>query len=247
MNTGPNQYVESLAIDEEARQRSQNSFLQAKSRQQLFLERLLKEDGYDFAEVGDICCGNGSLSYWLQKEYPRCHFHLFDLNPAMLKDAARICPGSEFKVSEGDIYDLKGVANGAFDLTLCWQTLSWLEHPQDALRELLRITKPGGRLYLSSLFNLHHDVDIYNKVYDWTRESAKTGHYVCYNVYSMRTVRQWLEAGTARAQVIPFEIDLDLPCNSRGLGTYTAALADGRRLQFSAGMLMNWGVLKIVR
>ena len=42
-----------------------------------------------------------------------------------------------------------------------------------------------------------------------------------------------------------FSIPVDLHYEGRGLGTYTATLQDGRRLQFSAGMLLNWGVLDI--
>jgi hypothetical protein len=45
----------------------------------------------------------------------------------------------------------------------------------------------------------------------------------------------------------PFEIQIDIARTGRGLGTFTLHLHDGRRLQVSAGMLMNWGILQIVK
>lgn len=172
---------------------------------------------------------------------------MIDLNEDLLAEARALNSGSNFCFKIGNIYELDSVNDEVFDLTCCWQTLSWLEHPEIALKELVRITKPGGRLYLSSLFNLDHDVDIYSKVYDWTRDSTKHGHYAFYNTYSMRTINQWLKELVSNIDLYVFDIDIDLPDKPRGLGTYTLNLQDGKRLQISAGMLLNWGILKITK
>jgi len=165
----------------------------------------------------------------------------------LLAEARDLNPESNFCFKIGNIYELDSVNNEAFDLTCCWQTLSFLEHPEIALKELVRITKPGGRLYLSSLFNLDHDVDIYSKVYDWTRDSTKQGHYIFYNTYSMKAINEWLKGLVSDVDLNVFDIDIDLPDKLKGLGTYTVKLEDGRRLQISAGMLLNWGILKIIK
>ena len=165
----------------------------------------------------------------------------------MLIEASKLNVGSNFSFIFGDIYDLQDIGDESFDLTCCWQTLSWLEHPEAALNELIRITRTGGRLYLSSLFNYNHDVDIYAKVYDWTRDSTKQGHYAVYNTYSMRTINQWLNGSVRSVELNVFDIDIDLPVKTRGLGTYTLQLNEGRRLQITAGILLNWGILKIIK
>lgn len=191
--------------------------------------------------------GGGALTYWLNKKYPYCNYTLIDLNEDLLAEARNVNPGNNLCFKIGNIYELSFVNNEVFDLTCCWQTLSWLEYPERALKELVRITKTGGRLYLSALFNHEHDVDIYSKVYDWTRDSTKQGHYVVYNTYSMRTIKQWLNGLVSSVELNVFDIDIDLHAKTRGLGTYTLQLKEGRRLQVSAGMLLNWGILKIIK
>ena len=48
-------------------------------------------------------------------------------------------------------------------------------------------------------------------------------------------------------QLHEFNIPIDLHNASRGLGTYAALMNDGKRLQMSAGMLLNWGILEIIK
>lgn len=134
-----------------------------------------------------------------------------------------------------------------FDYTFCFQTLSWLEEPQKALLELIRITKPGGYIYLSSLFNLEHDVDLYTRVIDYTRESGQNNLYMNYNTYSYHSITKWITSLVKSFSIHKFTMEIDLPSSThRGIGTYTKKLAcSNERLQISAGMLMNWGILVI--
>jgi hypothetical protein len=66
-----------------------------------------------------------------------------------------------------------------------------------------------------------------------------------YNTYSQRTVHQWLAGLTTADTIHKFSIPVDLVHTKRGIGTYTEKLDTGERLQFSAGMLSNWGILEI--
>lgn len=241
------QYVSALRIDGKLAKSRQKYFADQKSSQQTYLEHLLNEDKFSFFYVADVACGGGCLSFWLNKKYPHCHYTLIDLNPEFLSDAANLNTGSNFHFIMDDVYDLKEVRDNTFDLTCCWQTLSWLENPEKALHQLVRITKQGGRIYLSSLFNDFHEVDIYSKVLDWTRDSTQQGHYAVYNTYSMRTLRTWIGSKVNSIELYKFDIDIDLLEKVKGLGTYTVKSADGKRLQISAGMLLNWGILKIIK
>ena len=97
----------------------------------------------------------------------------------------------------------------------------------------------------SSLFNLNHDVDVYSKVIDHTRESSKLDLSLDYNTHSLYTVRKWLSGLVAEFKVHKFCIPVDLTHSERGLGTSTVKLDTGERLQLSAWMLLNWGILEI--
>jgi ubiquinone/menaquinone biosynthesis C-methylase UbiE len=144
----------------------------------------------------------------------------------------------------GDIYNL-ALDSDSCDLVICWQTLSWLDKPEFALRELLRICKPSGLILASSLFNLNHDVDVYSKVIDHTRASSGLDMSYDYNTYSLRTVQEWLSRLVAYFKIHEFSIQVDLSHAGRGIGTYTVKLETGNRLQISAGMLLNWGILEV--
>jgi SAM-dependent methyltransferase len=144
----------------------------------------------------------------------------------------------------GDIYNL-ALETDSFDLVVCWQTLSWITKPETALRELIRICKPGGTIYVSSLFNAHHDVDIYSTVQDHTRHSTREGLSYSYNTYSVFSVRNWTAGLVSDLQLHAFDISIDLDYMERGLGTHTVRLESGKRLQLSGGMLLNWGILEL--
>lgn len=100
---------------------------------------------------------------------------------------------------------------------------------------------------MSSLFNLKHDVDIYSKVLDKTTKSAKYNLWNSYYTYSQKTIKEWICDKVTTFEIIPFEINRNIKYTGRGLGTFTKTLISGQKIQFSAGMLLNWGILWIVK
>jgi ubiquinone/menaquinone biosynthesis C-methylase UbiE len=214
----------------------------AKTEQQKLLETLLRDASRPFSVVADIGCGGGTLTQHLRVLYPDASFTLADLNPDAIALARELNgPGCDYVV--GDLYGLP-FASDRFDLVCCWQTLSWLDDPESALAELVRIARPGGLIYLSSLFNLRHDVDIYAKVLDHTRDAAAQGLAYSYNTYSAMTVAAWLEGRVRRFALHEFVPEVDFAYDGRGLGTFTVA-TDRGRLQVSGGYLMSWAILEI--
>jgi ubiquinone/menaquinone biosynthesis C-methylase UbiE len=247
MSVPNDQYINAIKKDREIARERQLYFSHNKSSQQKFLEQLLDSDKYGFSKIADVACGGGALSYWLNNKFDDVEFTLVDLNDQLLDQARKLNKDDNFFFVQEDIYNLKSLPGDYFDLTCCWQTFFCLEHPQKALSELLRITRKGGRIYLSSLFNRNCDVDVYSKIFDWTRDSCTDGHYYMYNTYSLFTMNNWLKGKADEVKLYDFEIDVDLNERPRGLGTYTIKLENGCRLQIPAGMLLNWGILKIVK
>jgi ubiquinone/menaquinone biosynthesis C-methylase UbiE len=217
-----------------------------KTEQQKFLEELLDIEEREFFDVADIACGGGSLSYHLNEKFPKASFTLVDYNDDAIDIARKNNPNNNFKFIIDSIYDLRSLSNESFDLVCCWQTLSWIDDPSSALKQLLRITKPGGKLYLSSLFNKDFDVDIYSKVIDHTRESGKENISFSYNTYSEYTIKKWLEGQARDFKIHAFAPKIDFTYEGRGIGTFTRSIGD-QRIQISAGHLLNWAVLEITK
>lgn len=237
-------YKNTLKVDTENSLNYFNSSLNKKTEQQKLLERILIERGIVPLSIADIACGGGGASLHLSSLYPQSKLTMIDANEDAIVLARQATSHINASCSVGDIYDIALDSNSQ-DLVICWQTLSWLDRPEVALRELVRICKPGGSVLVSSLFNRHHDVDVYSKVIDHTRPSSRLGMSYNYNTYSLRTVSKWLSGLATDFKFYEFNIPIDLSYDERGLGTYTVKLETGERLQISAGMLLNWGILEV--
>jgi 2-polyprenyl-3-methyl-5-hydroxy-6-metoxy-1,4-benzoquinol methylase len=237
-----NDYVQSLQANREEARAYYTKSVQ-KTEQQKFLEQLLQEQGLSFKTIADIGCGGGTLSYHLSALYPEAEFYLADLNPDALELASELCRGPQFRIVQDDMYSLERLPHNHFDAVFSWQVLSWIDKPELALNRLLALLKPGGRIFLSSLFNLDHDVDIYAKLQDYTRADSRPATY---NTYAARTVQGWLGGRVQELRFHPFVPGTDFSYEGRGLGTNTVASERGR-LQISAGLLMNWAILEIIK
>lgn len=239
-------YKKAMQIDAQESANYFNFSLSKRTEQQKALEKILIEKGVVPQIIADIACGGGGASVHLADLYPQAKFFMVDANEDAISLARQASANFDATCNVGDIYDLS-LDSDSCDLVICWQTLSWLDKPEFALRELIRICKPGGRILASSLFNLHHDVDVYSRVIDHTRHSSGLGMHYDYNTYSLRTVREWTDRLVTDLNIHKFSISLNLEYNGRGIGTYTAKLKTGERLQMSAGMLLNWGILEIMK
>jgi SAM-dependent methyltransferase len=71
-----------------------------------------------------------------------------DSDPQMLAVARLKAPSAT--LLEGDVTALP-FADGTFDLSLAVTLLCFVEHPQRAVEELVRVTRPGGRVVLAEL------------------------------------------------------------------------------------------------
>ena len=238
-------YVKALNLDSEL-EKEYFSKLYVKSEQHKILEKLLINEGEEFKNIADIACGGGSTSFFLSKIYKNANFTLIDLNKNALDIAQKHISSSKFSFHQESIYDLSKFSLNSFDLVICWQTLSWLENPELAIKNVLDITKSKSKIYISSLFNLDFDIDIYSKVYDNTRISGSSGEYLSYNTYSFKTFKGWVNDFISEIEIIPFNPEIDFNYQGRGLGTVTKKCED-IRIQISGGYLMNWYIVVLTK
>ena len=75
----------------------------------------------------------------------------FDFSAAMLAEASRRLEQDPVPVTflAGDVHTLE-LADGSFDRVWSERTFIWLTDPPLALREIVRVTRPGGRIVVST-------------------------------------------------------------------------------------------------
>jgi ubiquinone/menaquinone biosynthesis C-methylase UbiE len=113
----------------------------------------------DLAEVGagervlDVACGTGIVA---RRAAARAggagRVTGLDLNEGMLRVARRVSQGLTPAIEwrQGDARSLP-FADGSFDVVACEQALQFFPDAEGALREMRRVTAPGGRVALAVL------------------------------------------------------------------------------------------------
>lgn len=107
--------------------------------------------------IADICCGIGDFAVLVAKEFRPNRIIAIDHAPHSLAYARRVA--DEFGVEgidyiQGDAANLL-LEDNQFDFVTCRHSLQVFDRPELILRELLRICKPGGRVYITNEKNSH--------------------------------------------------------------------------------------------
>jgi SAM-dependent methyltransferase len=96
------------------------------------------------ALILDIGCGPGTITADLADRVPRGHVTGVDAAPDIIEQARDLARGrGNLDFAVGDVYALDYRA-GAFDVVHAHQVLQHLGDPVKALREMRRVTRPGG-------------------------------------------------------------------------------------------------------
>lgn len=206
---------------------------------------------FDAAVPGNllnICAGNGNLIHFLNQSRPDWSYVGVDTVDRLISDesAARV-RGPNVSLEHIDDYaDVAGRWPGRFDATVHWMRLLHFEDWQTHLDATIKATRKGGHVFVASLFN-SYDVDLMTVLHDWNQKACRNGYGLQYNTFSAKQVLKFCEQRKVmKAELTDFEIPFDIPRKSSGFGTYTVKAADGRRLQISAGLLMQWKILHVI-
>ena len=93
--------------------------------------------------VADVGCGNGLYLAELARRRHEGPVLGVDMSPGMLLAARRRAPRASLLVADAAALPVR---DGAADLTLATHMLYHVPEPDRAIRELRRVTRPGGRL-----------------------------------------------------------------------------------------------------
>jgi SAM-dependent methyltransferase len=194
-------------------------------------------------KVLDIAAGMGASTCYLAKKHPRSSFVGIDIDPELVKRGngyLRKLGQKNCKLEKSDLYNLHKKYGGKYDGVVSLQTLSWLPDYKLPLQRMLAL-RPKW-LALSSLFfpgNIECKIQVRDYSDPLISRPCKEEYY---NIYSLKRVQEFFSKhGYSRFTYAPFTIDIDLPKPTKPiLQTYTETLKDGRRLQISGPLLMNW-------
>ena len=113
-----------------------------------------KFDLYQDGLMLDVGCGEGRHIFGVMQDYPDMRCIGLDMDKDSLNKAEE---GYEYfeSISNVGVDFLKGSAyslpfpNNSFDLIVCSEVLEHLHEYNDAVREIHRVLKPGGKFYAS--------------------------------------------------------------------------------------------------
>jgi SAM-dependent methyltransferase len=99
--------------------------------------------------VLDVGCGTGELSPPLMKLFPQASYLGVDLEESHLARARvrNVALGDRVRFQRDDALQLS-LPDGQFDLVVSRHVIQALPDAQRALREMIRVLKPGGRLHV---------------------------------------------------------------------------------------------------
>lgn len=108
-------------------------------------------------KMADICCGIGDFAVLVKKEFKPSRILALDHSRPSLDYARKVA--AEFGVTDieyvyGDASEI-AIEDNSFDFVTCRHSLQIFDKPELILKEIFRICKPGGRVYITNEKNSH--------------------------------------------------------------------------------------------
>jgi ubiquinone/menaquinone biosynthesis C-methylase UbiE len=102
--------------------------------------------------VADICCGLGCFDIFLQRDFRPEYVISVDHSRPLLKYAQQVVADYGLENIEYQYGDAAALllADNSFDFVACRLSLQIFHQPEKILQELVRICRPGGRIYITN-------------------------------------------------------------------------------------------------
>lgn len=112
-----------------------------------FKEELAKKKGV--IEIADIGCANGWFIFYLNQLFnlnDRAHFYGIDISSLDINIAKVLKKAFDMDNIIFDVGDAENLSlpDNFFDIVLCSEVIEHLTHPENSIKEIRRVLKPGG-------------------------------------------------------------------------------------------------------
>ncbi|MFC3326636.1 methyltransferase domain-containing protein [Mesorhizobium cantuariense] len=179
--------------------------------------------------MADICCGIGDFAVLAHKEFQPSRIVALDHSISSLNYARRVMREFDIRGIEytyGDASEML-LDEAQFDLVTCRHSLQIFNRPELILKELYRICKPGGRVYITNEKNSHCLGEPRAESIRWTyNEVAKLfGHFEMDVELGPKSRRYLMEAGFEDIRVETFMVT-NLDGDPQDFADVIAAWAD---------------------
>lgn len=124
--------------------------------------------------VADICCGIGDFATLIKRQFNPVRLVALDHSRKSLEYARRVAASfglNSIEYTYGDAAQML-LADNQFDFVTCRHSLQIFDRPDILLRELYRICKPGGRVYITNEKNSHCLGEPHSESIRWTYEQV---------------------------------------------------------------------------
>lgn len=211
-----------------------------------FVARVLGEKTVAPLTALDVGCGAGANIFHLGRVLPLAEWTGVDIASYLFKIGRRAMEehgslANPPSLLQGDFLRLTELLpTQSFDAVFSIQTASWLPGYDEFLPQLLSMVKPGGWVFVTSLFT-EFQVDARTEITEYAADGTAL-EPMFYNIYSCRRFEErCLRLGARQVVWETFQMDVDLPVPAHGrMGTYTQRGEDGKRQQLSGPLLMPW-------
>jgi SAM-dependent methyltransferase len=191
--------------------------------------------------VLDVGSGTGALAFALAEAAPSARITGVDPSAAYVAYAQARTPGDRLRFVVGDAQQLR-LADGTFDRVLSLLVVNFIPDPAKALREMIRVTRPGG-VVAAAVWDYDEGMQML-RIF-WDEAIARNPAAAARDERNMPLCRRgdlaalWREHGLAQVEEQPLTIQLSFASfedywspflGGQGpAGAYVAALTEAER------------------
>lgn len=200
--------------------------------------------------VLDVGCGTGSLTFTIPETADVGRIDGIDYSEAYVEAARQRNTDPRIAIAQGDVCSL-AFEDGAFDRTLALLVLHFVPESEQALREMCRVTRPGGTV-AAAVWDSFGGMPVQRMFWDTAAVLDPSAAAIRGENYFKPLTRPgqmgalWAKAGLAEIAEIPLMIRMDfenfedywrpIAAGESPLGKYVTGLDDGRRAAFEQAL-----------
>jgi len=141
---------------------------------EMLLECLQKNEWNSYLDLG---CGDGSILYALNRlnMLNNKTVYAVDISPIRIQNAKTI--NNNFKCFVSDVCDLKIIEDNSIDVIVSTQVIEHVSNEKIMLKEINRVLKKGGLVYLSTVFKKKYGWYFYRCNGKWVLDPTHLREY----------------------------------------------------------------------